>query len=170
MSPNVPASPLFSTLPVVSVVELLMTPDELRDRLALLEAGGELGAVERERWRRAAVDGKWTAEELLTAVQWLNVNHEGYVKIAHVHKQIESERSWLRTARLCCQYHELAVTVVSEVRGAKMTPEQVLHFNQDYRRDWLAPGGFADRIMAFQSTKSWVAWIQKVIKTLPADL
>lgn len=157
MSSNVPASALFSTLPILPADALCMSFQELRDRLALLEAGGELGMTERERWQRAAADDKWTAEELLTAVRWLNVNHEGYVKIAHVHKQIEGQRRTLRRARLYCWQHPAAIEVVSEITGKPMSAEGMKRFWQDYRYEWFNDG-IADKVMAKLSDDEWKRW------------
>jgi hypothetical protein len=156
MSSNVPAVPLFSTLPAVPADDLLMSTAEMRDRLALLDAGGDLGVTERERWQRAAADGQWTAEELLAAVLWLNVHHDGYVKIASVHRQIEGQRKTLRLARAFCWQHPVAVEVLSEVLGEPLTAADVECFWKDYRRKWLAD--IADRVMAKLSNAEWKRW------------
>src|ERR1700760_1473287 len=157
MTSNVPSTQLFSTLPTLPVDALLMSIPELRDRLALLEAGGELGVTEQERWKRAAADGRWTAEELLTAVEWLNVHHDGYVKIAHVHKQIEGQRKTLRLARMFCWQHPVAVDVLGAYPGKPVTATDVERFWQDYRADWYREG-IIDRVMATRSDAEWKRW------------
>lgn len=169
MTSNLPSPQLFSTLPQLPEGALLMSTFELRDRLALLDAGGDFGVTERHRWEHAAAEGKWTADELLAAVEWLNVNHDGFVKIAHVHKRIETLRSRVRLARMFCWQHPNAIAVVSAYLDKPVDAAAVERFWQDYRYEWLNDG-VADDIMATQTDAQWIRWAEAESKNFRSEL
>jgi hypothetical protein len=146
-----------------------MDDTELLQRVALLDIGGDFGPVQHTRWMRAAAEGQWTGEELLTAVDWLNLNHTGYVKIAHVHEQIGRQRKTLRLARMFCWQHENAIGVVSEIVGRPVTAKDVEHHWQDHRYEWLHEG-IVDRIMATRSEAAWKRWATENARNFHSEL
>jgi hypothetical protein len=168
MKPIVAKSGPFESLPAVTA-EPLMTDGELLERVALLDTGGDFGPVQLTRWTRAATLGQWTSEELLTAVDWLNLNHTGYVKIAHVNEHIEGQRKTLRLARMYCWQHELAIPIVAQLTGWPATAQDVERYWQDYRYEWLNHG-IVDRVMASQSDAAWKKWATENMSNFRSEL
>lgn len=171
MTSNLPERQLFSTLPAPDADGLRMSPAELTDRVTLLAQAGTFGTTERIQWQRAAVTGEWTAEELLDAVDWLNVHHNGFVKIAHVHERIKQQRSLLRIARMYCWQHPLALDHLNRSHpNLELTERGVMHHWQDYRQEWVQPGGIADQVMAQQSAAEWKRWAAANSKNFRSEL
>lgn len=163
MATNVPERPaagqqLFPTIPPQEAT-LLMTSDELRDRVLLMDVGSTLGPTDIVRWQRAAIEGQWTAEELLAAVDWLNLNQSGYVKIAHVHKRIDDMRRWLKLARTFCYLHDVAALTMTALTGQEWTPDQVERAYDDNRPLWRET--YQDAVMQVLQPRTWRAWAEQ---------
>jgi len=152
MTASVPNQGPFRTIETVAI-DLLMSQTELLERVSLLDTGGEFGPVQRTRWIMAAADGGWTPVELLAAVRWLNVHHDGFVKIAHVHKRIERERELLHAAEVLCYEHPVVIKALGYD-----SPQAA---RDDRSRDiigWKATKGAAAWSMLTRA--EWIAWME----------
>lgn len=134
-------------------------PAAIRELLELLDTGAAVDAAQATRWRYAIEDGQWTPAEAMAAARWLNLNHTGYIKIAHVHEHITAQRQWLKGARVLCYRSDAAIDVMHETgRYEGLDQEQVVRIYQDDPRGWRAE--FEDAVMQRWDTRTWVEWIK----------
>lgn len=86
-------------------VERPWDTDDILDIVGKLDSERAFGGRELANWMVAANGGRWTQEEALSAVEWTNLYHTGFLKIAHVHARIMRERELLNRAKFLCQEH-----------------------------------------------------------------
>jgi hypothetical protein len=140
--------------------------EQLGRLIGLLDTGEVFGEIEAQRWAMAADDGEWTAGELEAAVRWLNLNHTGYVKIAHVHKRIVSERQWFKIGRMFCYLHPNAVDVVNaKIGDDRRDAETVRRMYEDSPRGWR--DAFEADVLATLPAAEWASWARKSADSFP---
>lgn len=151
-------------LPILPQTEAF--PNEaIREFLLLLDTGAPVDDVQAVRWRFAIEDGQWTVSEAMAAARWLNLHHTGYVKIAHVHERILSDRKWLKIARMFCYMHPYAVEVVSDEADTQLTAEKVRRLYEDNPRAWRAD--YEAEVMSHLTDTEWVTWARANAKQFP---
>jgi hypothetical protein len=139
----------------------------IREFLSMLDTGQAFDETQSVRWRYAIEDGQWTVEEAMTAARWLNLNHTGYVKIAHVHSQIEEQRGLYRLARFFCWQHEIGRQVINEHLGREVDFDTAERFWQNYRHEWL--NGIADKVLRQLPPAEWKKWAAENRKNFRAE-
>jgi len=132
--------------------------DVLAALLETLDTGAAVDSTAIHRWQLAAEDGQWTPEEAMDAARWLNLHHTGYVKIAHLHERIETERKWLKTARVVCFRSDAAIWVMSQtMKYRAVTPEQAVRVYEEDPQAWRA--AFEQAVWDLWTRRQWLAWI-----------
>lgn len=79
--------------------------DDILDFVEKLDSERAFGDRELTNWATAANNGKWIQEEVHSAIEWVNLYHTGFLKIAHVHARIVRERELLHRARYLSHEH-----------------------------------------------------------------
>jgi hypothetical protein len=137
-----------------SIVPQNLTPDQVAEQVAMLDTAEAFDAVAMHRWVTAAADGQWTAEEFESAVRWLNLNHAGYTKIAHVHKRILRERELLRAAKALSYEHPDVIKALGydSPRAAEDAHNRdIIGWNQDQ----------GERAWPMLTRAEWIAWMER---------
>lgn len=146
-------------------------PDsKIREFLSILDTGQTLDETQAMRWRFAIEDGNWTPEEAVAAARDLNLHHVGYVKIAHVHENIERQRKTWRLARMFCWQHPTAADFLADRYDRPFDAAATERHWQDERWDWLKQDGYADQIMERLPAAEWKRWATANSKNFRSEL